>query len=250
MRSHRVFLSRPVSGAQTITTDQATAHYLSRVLRLRPGAALTVFDGTGGEYAATLTSSTRDKAELDIGEHRDRERESPLELTLAQGIARGERMDLVLQKATELGVSCIVPLLTDHTVVRLDRDRAEKRHTHWQKIAISACEQCGRNRLPQVCRPCGIDDWLESLPDSGMRLVLQPDAAIPLSELATDPACDPGSQGITVLIGPEGGLSQREHEIAMARDFRPVALGPRILRTETAALAALAIVQSRWGDAG
>jgi len=250
MRSYRVFLNRPVSGAQAITTDQATAHYLSRVLRLRPGAELIVFDGTGGEYAATLTSNTRDEARLEIGAHSDRERESPLNLTLAQGIARGERMDLVVQKATELGVTCIVPLLSDHSVVRLDRDRAERRHAHWRKVGISACEQCGRNRLPQVHQPCSIDDWFECLPDSGMRLVLQPGAASTLSELASESACDPGSLDITVLIGPEGGLSQREHERAMAKNFHPIALGPRVLRTETAALAALAVIQSRWGDTG
>ncbi|MBT8136232.1 MAG: 16S rRNA (uracil(1498)-N(3))-methyltransferase [Gammaproteobacteria bacterium] len=244
MRSHRVFVRQPLAGHNSITVDAATSHYLTRVLRLRAGAALTAFDGNGGEYAANLERATRDEAVLSIGAHSAREAESHLAMTLAQGIARGERMDQVIQKATELGVQSIVPLLTDHTVVRLDKKRAARRHAHWLKIAVSACEQCGRNRIPAMASPMSIDDWLRTTDESATRLMLQPGSTTGLGALGAK------HDNVTLLIGPEGGLSGREQELAAGRGFAAVSLGPRVLRTETAALAALAILQSRWGDAG
>ncbi|MDH3647117.1 MAG: 16S rRNA (uracil(1498)-N(3))-methyltransferase [Gammaproteobacteria bacterium] len=246
MRTHRVYLDQPLSGMTELTVAGPTAHYLARVLRLRAGGELTVFDGRGGEYAATLVNVSRDEVQVALGRYNDRDRESSLNLTLAQGVARGERMDQILQKATELGVTAIVPLLTDHTVVRLDAERAEKRHGHWQRIIISACEQCGRNRLPNLQPLRSIDDWLADLTDVGTRFILQPDAVTTLAKTVEQPR----DHTALILIGPEGGLSEREQTIARRRDFLATSLGPRVLRTETATLATLAIMQSRWGDAG
>lgn len=246
MRTNRVYVDQPLAGAGEITVDGATAHYLTRVLRLRPGMTLVVFDGSGGEYAATLGETGRDKARIALGSHDDREAESALRLTLAQGVARGERMDQVLQKATELGVTHIVPLLTDHGVVRLDAARAEKRHAHWLRVVIHACQQCGRNRVPSLSLPARFDDWLTGLPASGARLMLQPGATATLQTIGERPQ----DGNATVLIGPEGGLSERERDVARQNGFESVSMGPRILRTETAAMASLAVLQSRWGDAG
>ena len=245
VRTNRFYLDQPLAGITQLTVTGATTHYLTRVLRLRIGAELVVFDGRGGEYAATLTNATRDSVQLEIGTHSDPQRESPLRLTLAQGVARGERMDQILQKTTELGVRTIVPLLTEHTVVRLDKGRAEKRRDHWQKIIVSACEQCGRNILPALQPLQSIDAWMTDLPDDSLRIMLQPHASVSLADIG-DP---PRDATVTVLIGPEGGLSQHERETATQHGFAPVSLGPRILRTETASLAILSILQSRWGDA-
>ena len=245
MRTNRIYLDQPLAGTAQLTVAGPTMHYLTRVLRLRVGAELVVFDGRGGEYAATLTVATRDPVQLELGPHSDPQRESPLHLTLAQGIARGERMDQILQKTTELGVSVIAPLLTEHAVVRLNEDRAEKRRHHWQKIIVSACEQCGRNILPDLQPLQSIDEWVTNLQDDSLRIMLQPQASVSLDDIGDQPR----DASITVLIGPEGGLSQHEQAAAIQTGFVPVSLGPRILRTETASLAILSILQSRWGDA-
>lgn len=244
LRTNRFYLDQPLAGMTQLTVSGSTAHYLTRVLRLRVGADLVVFDGRGGQYAAIVSEVSRDSVRINLGTFSDPQRESSLRLTLAQGVARGERMDQVLQKSTELGIHTVAPLMTEHTVVRLDRDRSAKRHDHWQKIIISACEQCGRNTLPVLQPVQTLDTWLTSRTEDGLRILLQPDVTMSLQDV--DGQADDAA--ITILIGPEGGLSPQEQQLAIANGFVPLSLGPRILRTETASLAVLSILQSRWGD--
>ncbi len=241
MRLSRVHLPGPL-GPRTMTRLTGDrAHYVARVLRLRPGRELTVFDGTGGEYQATISTVTRNTVDLALGDHRAVERESPLEITLAIGISRGERMDFAVQKAVELGVHSILPLVTEHCGVRLSAERTSQRRQHWQKVVISASEQCGRNRLALVQPIRDIGVWLSSRTrEPGLVLAPEsrPDGAAP---------AHPGER-ITLLVGPEGGLSPAELKQATEAGLQPARLGPRILRTETAAIVAIATVQAWWGD--
>ena len=241
MRVSRVYAEVPVGGRVQLELGGTAANHVSRVLRLRPGDPLILFDDAGGEYAATVEALTRDAVRVTVGEYLDVNRESPLHVTLAQGISRGERMDVVVQKATELGVKRIVPVLTERTVVRLNATQAANRLRHWRAIAIAACEQCGRNRLPEITPPMSLQDFLVSDYPSGLRLVLSPEGGLTARELPASPAA-------TLLVGPEGGLSDAERSAALAAQFTGMVLGPRILRTETAALAALAVIQQRLGD--
>jgi len=246
VRLTRVYVDAPLAAGTRVTLEGGAASHVARVLRLRVGEALTVFNGSGGEYAASIEQVHGGRVAVTIGEPRAVERESPLTLTLAQGVSRGERMDLVVQKATELGVSGIVPLFTERSVVRLGAQQAERKLNHWRAIAIAACEQSGRNRLPNVAPPVSLGDFLRA-GDAGRsaphaRLLLSPAAALRIAE-APRPA-----EGITVLIGPEGGLTDAEQEAAVATGFTPVRLGPRVLRTETAAIAALTFLQCEFGD--
>lgn len=220
------------------------ARYLGRVLRLRTGDVLRVFNGEQGEFDATVERFSRDSAVLRIGVCVARPAEPALSLHLVQGVSRGERMDFVVQKATELGVAQITPVLTEYGVVRLDAGRAEKRRLHWQKVAISACEQSGRIRVPAIGTPIPLKNFFGANEAVGLGVVLDPAATEPFTRLA------PPAAGLTLLIGPEGGLSPAELEDATLAGFARVALGPRILRTETAAVAALAIAQAFWGDLG
>lgn len=222
--------------------DEA-AHHLTRVLRMPAGAALVIFDGGGGEYDAVLEHVVKREVYARVGPFRKTRTESPLHITLGQGVSRGNRMDYALQKAVELGVGTIVPLVTERCGVRLAEDRSERKQAHWRAIVASACEQCGRNVLPAVAGTCEIDFWLAVAP-AGLRLVLSPDAERGLRELPSPAA------PVTLLIGPEGGLAEREIELAVNHGFTPVHLGPRVLRTETAAVAALAAIQVLWGDLG
>jgi 16S rRNA (uracil1498-N3)-methyltransferase len=241
MRLNRVHSEVPISGRVELDLTGTAANHIVRVLRLRVGEPLILFDGAGGEYAATLHSVLRDGVRVTIGDYLPSDRESPLQVTLAQGISRGERMDVVVQKATELGVQRIVPVLAERTVVRLNGAQAANRLRHWRAIAIAACEQCGRNRLPEITVPMSLQEFLVSGLHGGLRLLLRPDARLSVRELPADTA-------VTLLIGPEGGLSQAEQTAALATQFRGLTLGPRILRTETAALAALAVIQQQLGD--
>ena len=241
MRVSRVYAEVPVGGRVQLELGGTAANHVSRVLRLRPGDPLILFDDAGGEYAATVEALTRDAVRVTVGEYLDVNRESPLHVTLAQGISRGERMDVVVQKATELGVKRIVPVLAERTVVRLNAAQAANRLRHWRAIAIAACEQCGRNRLPEITPPMSLQDFLVSDYPAGLRLVLSPEGGLTARELPASPAA-------TLLIGPEGGLSDAERSAALAAQFTGMVLGPRILRTETAALAALAVIQQRLGD--
>ncbi len=243
MRVSRLHLPGPLEPAQGTRLTGDRAHYVARVLRLKPGHELTVFDGSGGEYPATITGVTRRTVEISLGEHRSIERESPLKVTLALGISRGERMDLAVQKSVELGVHIIQPLATERCGVALSAERAARRRQHWQEVAISACEQCGRNRLAMVHPMMEFGIWLSRrAPEPG--LVLAPDGEHSEARLT-----HPGAW-LTLLVGPEGGLSPAELTQATAGGFQSVRLGPRVLRTETAAIAALATVQAWWGDLG
>ncbi|HEV2699997.1 MAG TPA: 16S rRNA (uracil(1498)-N(3))-methyltransferase [Steroidobacteraceae bacterium] len=241
MRLNRVYVEVPVGGLVQVDLQGTAATHVARVLRLRAGDPLILFDDAGGEYTATVVSLSRHVVRVSVGEYLTTDRESALHVTLAQGISRGERMDVVVQKATELGVKRIVPVLAERTVVRLNAAQAASRLRHWRAIAVAACEQCGRNRLPEITPPMSLQAFLVSdLPD-GLRLLLQPDGGLRARDL-------PASTAATLLIGPEGGLSDAERTAALAAQFRGLSLGPRILRTETAALAALAVIQQRLGD--
>jgi 16S rRNA (uracil1498-N3)-methyltransferase len=211
-------------------------------LRLRVGDPLTLFDGEGGEYDATIEEIRRDTVTVSVHEHRPVERESALSLTLAQGISRGERMDWVVQKATELGVSRIAPLFTERSVVRLDAQQAQRKVQHWRSIAVAACEQCGRNRIPRIEAPRGLFEFLEQSASDDTRLLLSPGAGLRIRDISGLKA------SAAVLIGPEGGLDETEHEAALARGYTAVQLGPRVLRTETAAVTALSLLQQTFGD--
>ena len=241
MRLSRLFVAQPLREGDNLLLDAETSHYVRGVLRLRKGFDLTVFDGEGIEHAARVDLVARDEVRLRVGEARWPAVESPLFTHLGLGISRGERMDYAVQKATELGVSRMTPLFTEHCVVRLNEEKQETRHLHWQKVSRSACEQCGRTRPPQFDEPLGLEEWLDRA--VGLRLLFDPQGETCLRDL---PA--PEAEGVTLLSGPEGGFSDRERSLARQAGFTPVRLGPRILRTETAVLAALAVVQSLWGD--
>jgi 16S rRNA (uracil1498-N3)-methyltransferase len=242
MRLTRGYVDAPVAAGKRLVVAGSAANHITRVLRLRNGDALTVFDGSGGEFGARIEEFRKDSVLVSVEDHRPLDRESPLPITLAQGISRGERMDWIIQKATELGTSRIVPLFTKRSVVRLDDKQADRKLQHWRAIAISACEQCGRNRIPELAAPVDFFDVLPADSSGATRLLLSP-----TGDLRIDDLQDVG-KGITVLIGPEGGLEDVEQEAAIAAGFKAVRLGPRVLRTETAAIAALTIIQRYFGD--
>lgn len=241
MQVPRLHVDIPLAAGQRITLPETAGHHVARVLRLVVGDVLTVFDGRGGEFRATLVRVSRAAVEVDVGAHDPVERESALDVELGQGICKGDRMDLVVQKATELGVGTIRPIFCERTVVKLDPARAERRMAHWRAIAVHAAQQSGRTRVPEVA---GIEDLGAWLARAGPAFVLSPRAGASLADLAPSP---PG-ETIRLLVGPEGGLSPREVERAGAAGFAGLRLGPRVLRTETAALVALAALQARWGD--
>jgi 16S rRNA (uracil1498-N3)-methyltransferase len=243
MRTTRIYLDLELAAGAEVLLPAAQSNHLLRVLRLRTGAPLTLFNGCGGEYAAELTDGGKAGARVAIRAHSPAERESPLHLTLLQGVARGERMDAIVQKATELGVQRIVPMSCEFSVVRLDAASRQRRAEHWRAVAIAACEQCGRNRLPEV-EP--ISEFAEACAGSsaGVRIMLLPQAPESLTAVSA------GLRSAVLLVGPEGGLSGREQLQAQRSGFRPCRLGPRILRTETAPLAALAALQALAGDLG
>ena len=250
MRTIRIHVDAELHGGSELTLPAAAAAHVQRVLRLRPGAELTLFNGQGGEYAATLLRAGRDGCVVRIDAFAGIERESPLRLTLLQGVSRGERMDVIVQKATELGATRIEPLLTEFSVVKLDVATAGRRRAHWQAIAVGACEQCGRNRVPEIGMPQPFERALASLPEATAaerRIVLAPGATASLATLARAAPDDAHWQ---LLIGPEGGLSANELRDATRCGFVAAALGPRILRTETAPLAALTLLQGLLGDLG
>lgn len=241
MRIPRIFHSEKLTGGASIELGDNAAHHVARVLRLPAGAALVLFDGHGGEFDAVVETLDKRRVLVRVGTHHAREREPPLDLWLAQGISRGERMDYTVQKAVELGVSRIVPLFTERCGVQLDGGRLDKRVHHWQAVAISACEQCGRSRVPEIAEPRSLRDWLNA-PAPALGLVLDPEADTTLGTLAAP------RDAISLLIGPEGGLSDAEIDYAKRQGYVGLRLGPRILRTETAALAALSALLARWGD--
>lgn len=227
---------------------EAVARHAVRVLRLPPGAILVLFDGTGGEYPATIDHIDRERVSVSLGQLDERDCESPLQITLVQALQAADKMDYTLQKAVELGVAAIQPVISRRSVVKLDGNRADKRIAHWQGVVTSACEQSGRNRVPAVAPIQPLLNWLgqsgtSASPEStpALRLMLAPGATRTLGDVAAN-------QHIELLIGAEGGLDPVEIEGACQAGFIPVSLGPRVLRTETAGLAALAALQVLHGD--
>ncbi|HMV17501.1 MAG TPA: 16S rRNA (uracil(1498)-N(3))-methyltransferase [Zoogloea sp.] len=218
----------------------AVAHHAERVLRLAVGEGVTLFDGRGGECDAVLVALGRQPLAR-LGPRRAVERESPLAITLVQALAAGDKMDWVVQKAVELGVAAIQPVAAERSVLKLAGERAAKRVAHWQQIVVSACEQSGRNRVPEVAEILPLARWLGT-PFAGRRLILAPGDAGALVRMA------PPDGPLAVLVGPEGGWSPAELGLAMRAGCEPLALGPRVFRSETAGLAALAALQTLWGD--
>lgn len=247
MRLTRIYLPTALATGSLVPLPEAQSLHVTRVLRLATGAPLLAFNGQGGEYEAVIESAGRNSASLRIGARREVHAESPLSVTLLQGIARGEKMDFILQKSTELGVSRIVPLTLARSTVRLDAATALRKQAHWEGVVISAAEQCGRDRIPAVAAPCELATALAG-DDSALRLLLAPDAAARrLPDLLDDWSAAPAG-GICLLVGPEGGFEPAEIDAATAAGFVACQLGPRVLRTETAALATLAALQALAGD--
>lgn len=246
MRIPRVYSPQPLRGQQQVSLGSETSRYLHKVLRLQPGRPLILFDGQGGEYSAELLDGGK-KTLVQLNSFNAEDRQSPLALTLAVGISRGDRFDWVIQKATELGVGLIQPLFSERCEVKLSAERLQKKLTHWQQIAISACEQCGRNRVPQVAEPKKLQQLLtaSSAHSDELKLVLHHRSEVKLQQLAQTHT-RPGS--VILLVGPEGGLSSTEIGAALSCEFIPMRLGPRVLRTETAPVGALSVLQFLWGD--
>lgn len=231
-----------LAAGRLVTLPEAAAHHALKVLRLRVGEALVLFDGTGGEYPGRVAEAGR-KLSVMLDAWRDVECEAPLRITLAQGLPAGDKMDLVVQKAVELGVAAIRPLEAKRSVVRLSGERADKRVAHWQQVAVAACEQSGRNRVPQVHGLFDLSHFLaQPQPAGELRLLLSPHQGVRLAELPRPTA------GVTLLVGPEGGFEEAEEALARSVGFQAVNLGPRVLRTETTGLAALAAAMTLWGD--
>lgn len=245
MRVTRVFVEQPLVAGKGVGLPEQAGLHLTRVLRLEPGATITLFDGSGGEYTGTLERDGKNWW-AKVGAHDPVERESPLDITLLQGVARGERMDLIMQKSTELGVTRIVPVLLERSVVRVDAKQRDRKREHWQAVVAAACEQCGRNRVPTVGDAIGLGDALGLLPAGAARFLLAADGAETLPAFATRTRGQP----LVLLIGPEGGIADKEETFAKVNGFVACRLGPRILRTETAGLAALAALQAMAGDFG
>lgn len=243
MRTIRVFHASPLKGKDRVELDAAAAKHLLTVLRLKVGAPITLFDGSGFEFTGTIDQADKKQAWVRIAQMHGPVVESPLHVTLAQGVSRGERMDYTVQKAVELGVAAILPVLTERSVVKLDQDGGEKKRAHWQAVAISACEQSGRVKVPQVQAPVTLPQFLASKLPADLKLLLDPEGGVTAGMLPR-----PADAKAMLLVGPEGGLSENEIALAARVGFQGLKLGPRILRTETAALVALSLLQASWGD--
>lgn len=239
MRIPRIFIDVPLGENQTVELPKETSHYLSRVLRLPVDAQLRVFNGQGGEYLARISAASKSAMSLAIGEFDATDNSSPLHIHLGISLSKGERMDFVIQKATELGVAEISLLNSERTEVKLKGERLEKRVEHWRKVSISACEQCGSNRVPVIHPPVNLTQWLDNR-DEPIKLIMQPGTNQPFQQ--SKPAT------VALLVGPEGGFSELEVQAANNASFNSISLGPRILRTETAPLVAISILQHHWGD--
>jgi len=241
MATPRFHIDAPLApGAQLMLPPDA-GHHASRVLRLREGDAVVLFNAQGGEYSGRIVRLTRDGVTVDVGAFDPVERESPLAVTLLQGISAGDRMDLTIQKAAELGVAAIQPVLAERSVVRLKGERGDTRREHWQRVAASACEQCGRNRVPAIAAAIAIGDY--RAPEKSLKLLLSPGGAKKLGSLAIA-----AENPVVLAAGPEAGFSPREEAAFVSAGFLPVQLGPRVLRAETAGPAALAALNALYGD--
>jgi 16S rRNA (uracil1498-N3)-methyltransferase len=248
VRLTRVHVPGPLAAAGEVSLPEAAAAHVARVLRLRPGARIVLFDGSGADFLAEISEVAGSRVRARIHERIEGLPESPLAVTLVQAVSRGERMDWTLQKATELGVRRIQPVFASRSVVRLDERQGERRLRHWQAVVASACEQCGRSVLPVVEPPLELSRYLAGPRGTGLRLVLSPDAASSVAAIAG--RLDGDAAGVELLIGPEGGLEAAEIAAAVHAGFEPAGLGPRVLRTETAGIAALAVLQALSGDLG
>ena len=243
MRLIRVFTDGALARGARVSIGGAAAAHITRVLRLGAGDPVTLFNGDGMDYPSTISGLRRGSVEVDVEATATARAESPLALTLVQGIARSERMDLVVQKATELGVTAIQPVLTARSVVKLDAGARAKKLAHWRGIAIAACEQSGRARVPALAEPLALSQWLQQpAPAGALPLLLAPDAGRSLVVTAA------GARAALLLVGPEGGLDESERDAALAVGYLACRLGPRVLRSETAAVAALTVLQSVAGD--
>jgi 16S rRNA (uracil1498-N3)-methyltransferase len=236
----RFYLDAPLREGGVCTLSEEAAHHAVHVLRLREGDEVTLFNGRGGEFAARIAALQRLRISIDLLQHRPIEREAPLRVTLVQGVSAGERMDSTVRKAVELGVAEVQPVLAARSVARPKGDRAENRRSHWQKIVISACEQCGRNRVPEVQALISLADYAAGAGAS--KILLSPTSQLPLSKVG------PAENRIVLAAGPEAGFTEEEDARLVAAGFVPASLGPRVLRTETAAVAALAALNALRGD--
>lgn len=240
MRISRVYIDLALSEDSTIELPEKTCHYLLQVLRLRSGSQLTLFNGDGYEYRAELVQTHKRSASALIGQHSNKESKARLQIHLAIGLSKGDRFDYAIQKATELGVTSITPLLTEHTAVKLNKERLQKKSSHWQGIITSACEQSGRCYLPTLNPVLEFTDWLSEA-SNDLKIILDPEATTSLKSLSVDAS-------LTLLIGPEGGFSKNEIQLAQQHHFHSVRLGKHVLRTETAPVAVIAAVQTLWGE--
>ena len=251
MRLTRVYVEAELTAGSRVDLPPDTASHLAKVLRARVGDELILFNGDGRECNGAIEAVRGSRVAASVADSRQVDRESPLSVTLVQCVPRGDRMDFIVQKATELGVARIVPVLSQRSVVRLDKAQAESRAIHWRAVAVSACEQCGRNRLPVIEAAQPLLNYLgESAPGAQLRLVLEPESAPLAAAAAHGPAAASALEvvDVQIAIGPEGGFAPDELEAFRVAEFSPVGLGPRILRTETAAIAALVWLQVRFGD--
>jgi len=236
----RFYLDAPLRAGGVCALPEDSAHHAVHVLRLREGDEVTLFNGRGGEFAARIASMQRLKISIDLLQHRAIERESPLRVTLVQGVSSGERMDSTLRKAVELGVAEVQPVLATRSVARPKGERAEGRRAHWQKVVIAACEQCGRNKVPDVQPLVPVADYRPAA--GGAKILLSPASRSPLSKLSFT------ESQIVVAAGPEAGFTEDEEARLVEAGFVPASLGPRVLRTDTAAVAALAALNALRGD--
>jgi 16S rRNA (uracil1498-N3)-methyltransferase len=238
----RFYCPQPLAAGAIVDLPEAVAHHLF-VVRMQPGDALTLFDGRGAQYRASLLDSGKKRASARVEEHQAVDLELPYVLTLAQGLPEGSKMDWIIEKAVELGVAGIVPLAAQRSVVRLSAERAEKRHAHWQGVIVAASEQCGRNRLAQLAPLMDFERFIATQ-DAQPRILFSPRATQSLADWARAA----GPQAATLMVGPEGGFSEQEKQTAIRAGALALSLGPRVLRTETAGLAAIAALNALWGQ--
>ncbi len=239
MRIPRIYTPQPLAVGTLSELEGSAANHVGRVLRMGPGQTLTLFNGEGAEFRATIHTIERRAVTVTIEEELNVDLESPLSIELGIGISRGDRMDWVLQKVTELGVARIAPLFTERTEVKLKGERADKKQQHWEQVIVSACEQCGRNRLPVLTQPQRLEEWLRNC---------QAERKFVLHHRDQPATGGEAPRSVALAIGPEGGLSEAEIAAAESAGFEALTLGPRVLRTETAPVAAMAIIQAIWGD--
>lgn len=243
MRKHRIFIPHPLTAGQNVTLDKTLSHYISRVLRLHTGYTVFLFNNTGNEYAGIIHDITHNHVLINITNLSHTDLARPLQITVAQVLGKGDKMDTIIQKTTELGVDNIVPLYSEFAVAKNVPDRSAHKLEHWEKIAIAACCQCERNTIPTIQSPLNLTTWLQA-PHSttSLNLILAPHHnGIHLNTL-------PAFTHVNILVGPEGGFSDNETALAIRHHYIAINLGPRILRTETAAIAAVAAIQAMYGD--